>query len=282
MVLNVGSANVRVNGINFRLGTAFVTGKGRVNIAIPSNAGMGTGLLDSSDVTMGQIIRLNENIENAGTEFPLFTLATGGTGTLNLIASNAMQGIRREASWTNGTVTAAITWLFNSTDAGFVAGRRNFVVGRVTAYDAETGEFTIGAGVRGTVTAPTAFTLPDNMETPIWNFPANRGTQSNPQTLIVNNRYRLNAAETRAANMSRTGSDPQAIYALVWHAPGDINDVLSVTFISDFNTGGHAAPSMAPLFSDVDVTFEEEVIAEEEIIEADIIEEEIIDEDYED
>jgi len=240
MVTGVTGGNIAIGGVNHTLGTAFVTGRGMVNIAIPPGAAISDGgLLESEHINIGQIIRVNEVVEHMGTTFPLFTLANGVTGTQNLIMSSAMQGIRREATWTNGTVNAAVNWLFNSTSSSFIAGRQNLVVGRVTSYN--DGVFTIGASVRGTVETPVTYTLPDNMDAPVWIFPQPRGGSANPQTRI-DSRTRLNEADIRAANLVRAGNDPHAIYAVVWHAPGNVNEVLSVSFIVDFNPDGHALP----------------------------------------
>ena len=242
LVTAFADGNVRVDGVTFRLGRAFVTGVGFVNIAIPSNADLDGGLLGSANINVGQTVRLNQVVDSAGTTYPLYTLAATGLGTRNLIASNAMQAIRREVSWTGGTMTAGINWLFNNNDALFVNGRTNFVVGRVTSY--VDGTFTIGSGVRGTVSTGASFTVPGNKETIIWNFPSSRQNQNNPVT-VPYTRYALNAAELRAANLSRSGNDPQAIYALVWHAPGDMSQVLSVTFISDFASSGNGNLNLA-------------------------------------
>ena len=236
LVLTFNGPRVMIGGLPYTSGTAFVAGMGMVGIAYPTSHEAGEGLLGTSGMNLGQFVRIGNLVENAGTALPLYRVARGGTGNDGLIANQTMQAIRREASWVNGTIPAAVTWLYgpnaqNVTDAG----RANTVIGLVTAYN--DGTFTI-ANPLGGANAAVTYTVPGNKDAIIWNFPSPRGGQGGggtPNANPVPNRYRLNAAEIRAINNARVNpsSDPYSVYALVVHAPGNVNELLSVTFIVD-------------------------------------------------
>ena len=234
LVFTYNNGRQNIGGLPYNTGTAFVTGKGLVNIAYPTSHGAGGGLLGSAGINTGQLVRIGNLVEGANTDYPLYRVAAGGIGNDGLLANITLQAIRREATWTEGTIPAAVTWMFANGETPFAAGRQNTVIGRVTAY--HDGTFTIGNPLRGSNTAIT-FTIPGNKEASIWNFPRPRGPVANPRTLPVEGRYRLNAAEIRAINNNtrlNPSNDPSySVYAIVVHAPGNVNEVLSVAFIAD-------------------------------------------------
>ena len=253
---------VNIGGLLYRVGTAFVTGKGMVNIAIPADLPIGGGLLGSNNINTGQMVRIGNIVADAGTPYPLYRIAGGGIGNGGLLANITLQAIRREATWTNGTISAAVDWMFGSNDATFVAGRTNTVIGRVTGY--QNGVFTIEDPLRGAAASVT-YTIPGSMDTSIWRFPDNRGGSANPQTLPIADRFRLNAAEIRAINNSRFGTDPYSVYAIVVHAPDNANEILSVVFISEYRFRAGASASTVVRFHfdsihvDVPVTIGESI-----------------------
>ena|GEM_PF-1716012 len=241
LVFTYDDGRTNIGGLPYATGTAFVTGKGKVNIAFPTSHGAGGGLLGSNGINTGQLVRIGNLVEDADTDYPLYRVAAGGIGNDGLLANVTLQAIRREATWTNGTIPAAVTWMLGGGDI-FAAGRRNTVIGLVTAYN--DGTFTIESPLSGSDASAT-FTLPGNKDASIWNFPTPRGPAANPRTLPVEDRYKLNEAEIRAINNKRVNpsADPYSVYAIVVHAPGNMNEVLSVAFITDHVVRADASSS---------------------------------------
>ena len=240
--------NINITGNNsHRLGTAYVTGKGLVNIAIPNTVLFPSaaptfsnwGILGSDRVNIGQIIKLGAVVATTGTPpQPVYGIALGvGSGDQGAIVSNVFQGLIREVGWNNTTIPAGISWLFTSFDA---IGMSNTAFGRLVAYN--NGTFTLGTPLAGTMGSIGEYTVtvPFDLSAPIWVFPSNRHDPAQPNTantapnMFVADRFRLNDAEIAVANGLVSIDGPQNIYAMIWHQPGDPTNAISVVFIVDF------------------------------------------------
>ncbi|MCL2409935.1 MAG: hypothetical protein FWC96_10075, partial [Oscillospiraceae bacterium] len=258
MVITYDHQMVRViDGGTYRIGTAFVAGAGMVAIAIPNELRTpfqaGTPLLQSNMINAGVIVRLGDMIpsESLGLIYDLYRLdvvrdvptsPTQAQLEAGPVVSNYFQGLIREVIWTNGTVLNAKGWMFG----GFLGANANIpgldvTFGRLTSY--EDGEFTVGADFRGfpvgtSMDTATQFTLPGNMQVPVYRLENNRGTFGGGGTVNTAHRfagrYRLSASEINAANQRPAVNAARRIYTIIWHTPTDPTDILSMVFIVDY------------------------------------------------
>lgn len=239
MLLSYDSGITRnINGVNYRIGTAFITGEGIVAVAIPANvqlpAATGMPILASQTLNAGMLIRLGAEVADDELVFPLYRIAQARTGVpmqQSLFVSNALQGLARETIWTNGAIPAGMHWLLNN--FGERVGTQNLLFGHVSAMTGNT--FTIGSDFMGTLYEPTTFTIPGSGLVPIYILADNRQVIPSGAANTLHRfaaRYTLTAAEIAAANRNPQHNAARRVYAMMWHAEN--GEILSMVFVVDY------------------------------------------------